>query len=282
MNAGAAVRRAGREAGSLYWGSGICDDVPALAWFLASSLVPLALGLTALATLVLGDYAQAQALARRVSGVLPQDVHDQIVNLILRTQRDSPLLLAGSIIVMLWVSSGAIGVLARVLSRLLSRPGGSMVIGKLRNLGLAGALATIVVVMVLVASAGTGLVHRLGFDPLLTRILTPAVALALIAVICAGLYWALAGRSVRWRSAVIGGLVGGIILLLTPTAAGYYLRLFAGRAAVSLFLMLAGIFITCYLAALGLLVGAGVTARVDLGRPLGSAAGSSSTSRAPT
>ncbi|MBV9916299.1 MAG: hypothetical protein JO153_07320, partial [Solirubrobacterales bacterium] len=76
------------------------DDVPALAWFLLSSLVPLALGLTALATVVLGDYSRAQSLAERVSSVLPKDLHDQLVQLILRTRRDSPVLIAVSIAVM--------------------------------------------------------------------------------------------------------------------------------------------------------------------------------------
>ena len=47
------VRRALREVVGLYWESGVGDDVPALAWFLLSSLAPLALGLTALATVAL-------------------------------------------------------------------------------------------------------------------------------------------------------------------------------------------------------------------------------------
>jgi len=32
----------------------VCDDVPALAWFLVSALVPLTLGLTALGTVLRG------------------------------------------------------------------------------------------------------------------------------------------------------------------------------------------------------------------------------------
>ena len=47
-----------RELVGLYWKSGV-TDIPALAWYLLSSLVPLALGLTALAAVVLGDYAEA-------------------------------------------------------------------------------------------------------------------------------------------------------------------------------------------------------------------------------
>ena len=276
------VRRALGEFVSLYFESGLVNDVPALSWFLATSLAPLALGLTALATVILGDAAQAQALARHVSGVLPKDVHDQVVELIVRTKRDSPLLLAISILGMLWTSSGAIGVLARVETRLLGRPGDSIVRGKVRNLGLAGALAVLVVVMVIVGTAGTGLVERLGFDPLATRLGVPVIALAVTVMICAGLYRALAGGGLRRRSLLIGGAIGGVILLVTPTLTGYYLKVFSGRAPVSLFLMLVGIFITCYLAAFGLLLGAGVAARLELGHRLGPAAGNSNTSRAPT
>jgi uncharacterized BrkB/YihY/UPF0761 family membrane protein len=63
------VRRVLRELVGLYWESGVSADVPALAWYLLSSLVPLALGLTALAAVALGDYSEAQALAARVSRV---------------------------------------------------------------------------------------------------------------------------------------------------------------------------------------------------------------------
>ena len=81
------MRRAFRELVGLYWDSGVSADISALAWYLLASLVPLALGLTALTAVVLGDYAQAQALAERVSRVLPKDVHDQVVTLVLRTKR---------------------------------------------------------------------------------------------------------------------------------------------------------------------------------------------------
>jgi hypothetical protein len=64
------VRRAVREPVGLYWESGASADIPTFAWYLLSSLVPLALGPTALTAIVLGDYAQAQALAARVSRVL--------------------------------------------------------------------------------------------------------------------------------------------------------------------------------------------------------------------
>jgi uncharacterized BrkB/YihY/UPF0761 family membrane protein len=252
----------------LYWDSGISNDVPALSWFLLSSLVPLALGLTAVAAVVLGDYAHAQQLAERISGVLPKDVHDQVVDLILRTKRDSPLLIAGSIAGMLWTCSGAVGVLSRVLYRVLGRPDSGIVIGKLRTIGITAAVTVLMVLMVAVASAGTGLVHRLDISSLLIRLLVPALSLVVLGLICAGVFWALTARNIRWRAALAGGALAGLVLLITPTIAGYYLRWVSGHTPVELFLMLAGVLFTCYLAALGLLLGAGITARVELGHRL--------------
>jgi hypothetical protein len=42
-----------REAIGFYWGSGLSNEAPALAWFLLAARVPLALGITALASVVL-------------------------------------------------------------------------------------------------------------------------------------------------------------------------------------------------------------------------------------
>lgn len=262
------LQHAAREAIGFYWGSGLSNEVPALAWFLLASLVPLALGITALATVVLGDYSQAQKVAERLSSGLPHSVHEEIVQLILRTHRDSPLLIAGSIAGMLWTSSGAVGVLERSLSRLLGGAGKPGVVGKLRNIGVAGAVTVLVVLMVVVASAGTGVVRELRLNSVLTRIALPIASVALTSLLCGGVYWVLGGGSVRWRSALLGGVAGGVLLQVTPTAAGYYLRYVAGNTPVELFLVLSGVLITCYLAAVSLLIGVGVTMRVQLGRGL--------------
>jgi uncharacterized BrkB/YihY/UPF0761 family membrane protein len=255
-----------REAVIFFWESAMSNEVPALAWFLLASLVPLALGITAVAAIILGDYTRAQAVAARLSEVFPHDVHEQVVELILRTHRDSPLLIAASIAGMLWTSSGAVGVLRRSLAPLVQTPGGSAVLGKLRNLGVAGGVAVLVVMMVLVGSAGTGVVRELGVNPVLTRVLVPAVSIALTSLICAAVYWVLSGHGAGWRPVLLGGLTGGVLLQLTPTATGYYLRYVAGSTPVELFLMLTGVLITCYLASIALLLGAAVTIRSQRAR----------------
>jgi len=263
------VRRAFRELTGLYWDSGVSADVPALAWYLLSSLAPLALGLTALAAILLGDYAEAQTLAEKVSGVLPADAHEQIVDLILRTKKDSPLLIAGAIVGMLWTSSGVVGVVDRCLGRMLARRPHNPLLGKLHNIGVAAAVAVMIVLMVVLASAGTGFIHRLEVDSTLVRILAPFVAMAIIGLICAGVFKVVAREAGSWRPALIGGALSGVILQVAPTAAGYYMRWVSGNTPVKAFLILAGVLITCYVVAFGLLLGAGVMARVQLGHRLG-------------
>ena len=263
------VRRISRELIGLYWDSGVSAEVPALAWYLLSSLVPLALGLTAMAAVVLGDYAEAQALAARVARALPADVHDQVVALVLRTRRDSPLLIAGAILGMLWTSSGSVGVIDRCLRRMLSSRGSSPIAGKLRNVGEAFALAVLVVVMVLLATAGTGLVDRLHVNATLVRVSVPLLLLGVIVLICTTVFRVLPRKRVTWHAAIAGGGVSGVILLITPTLTGYYTRWIADNTPVKVFLVLAGVLIACYIVAFGLLLGSAVVARVQLGHSLG-------------
>jgi membrane protein len=239
----------------------VCDDVPALAWFLVSALVPLTLGLTALGTVLLGDYAKAQALAQRVAKVLPSDVSDQVVQLILRTRRDSPILIAISIVLMVWTSSGAVGVVERVISRLLGRPRFGMVILKLRQLGLAAGVVLVVVLMVLAGAKATNLQSRLGFGgPVAHWLFTLGSALA-IGAVCTSLYHFSPRDGIPWRDAAVGAIPAAIALELTPTVAAYYLRWIAGTTPVQVFLVLAGVLFTCYIAAIALMVGAAVAVR---------------------
>ena len=91
------------------------------------------------------------------------------------------------------------------------------------------------------ASAGTGLVGRLGADTLALRVIVPVLSLAVSVTFCAGLYRVMSGGMVTSRSAFAGGTIGGLVLLVTPTAAGYYVGLAADRTPVGVFLVLAGV-----------------------------------------
>jgi uncharacterized BrkB/YihY/UPF0761 family membrane protein len=257
------VRRLVGGAIEFYWGAGVCGDVPALAWFLLAALVPLALGMTAVASLALGDYAEAQAVAERAARVLPSGVSDQVVQLILRTRRDSPLLIAFSIALMIWTSAGAVGVIERSMSRQLARERFGPVLLKLRHLALAGGVTVLIVLMVLAGSRATDLQRRLGFGGAPAQVLLVLVSLLATGVVCAALYRFGPRDGVRGRAAAAGATPAALIVLVTPTLAAVYLRWVAGTTPVQVFLVLAGVLVTCYIAALGILVGATIAVRLE-------------------
>ena len=106
---------------------------------------------------------------------------------------------------------------------------------------------------------------HLHLNATLVRVALPLLLLIVIALICASTFRVLAGERVSWRAALAGGGVSGVILLITPTLAGYYTRWAASNTPVKAFLVLAGVLITCYIVAIGLLLGAAVVARLQLG-----------------
>ncbi len=252
------LRRAAKRVDRFYWGSGLCDDVPALAWYLVGACVPLTLGIAALASLVLGDGARAEQVATRLATVLPPGARDQVVELVVRTHRDSPLLLALAVAAMVWAGAGATGVVERVESRLLDAPRLGPIALKLRHLGLAAGMVLMIALMAAAATEATNLRGRLGFP-------VPGWALSvlsavLIAAICSILYRYATTRRIGWGAALRGGVPAAVVLELTPLIAGYYARAVAGRTPVQVFLVLAGLLFTCYLVAQGLLIGAGLAA----------------------
>jgi len=258
------LRRAAKRVDSFYWGSGLCDDVPALAWYLVGACVPLTLGIAALAALVLGDGGRAEQVATRLASVLPPGARDQVIDLVLRTHRNSPLLLAIAIAAMVWAGAGATGVVERVESRLLGAPRLGPIALKLRHLGLAAGMVLMIALMAAAATEATNLRGRLGFP--IPAWLLSVVSAILIAAICSLLYRYATTRRIGWRAAVRGGVPAAVVLELTPLVAGYYARAVAGRTPVQVFLVLAGLLFTCYLVAQGLLIGAGLAAGSEVSR----------------
>jgi uncharacterized BrkB/YihY/UPF0761 family membrane protein len=261
MKRSRSMSRTAKRFQSFYWGSGLSDDVPALAWYLVSACAPLSLGIAAIAAIVLGDAARAEAVAARIAKVLPPGARDQVLQLVLRTRHGSPLLLAISVIAMVWVSANATGVIERVESRLLPAPRAGMVPLKLRHLTLAAAMVFLIAAMAIAATQATSLRHHLWPDMPGWIVWIPW--LVVIAAVCALLYRFATQRRLAWRAALTGGLLAALFVELTPLLAGYYARAVAGRTPVQVFLVLAGLLFACYIVAQGLLIGAGVAVSVQ-------------------
>ena len=110
--------------------------------------------------------------------------------------------------------------------------------------------------------------ERFHVNATLLRVAVPVLLFTAIILICASVFRVLGGKAVSWHAALAGGAVSGVILLITPTLTGYYTRWVADSTPVKAFLVLAGVLITCYIVALGLLLGTAAVARVQLGHSL--------------
>jgi len=252
------MRRVGGRIFQFWWGQGIADDVPALAYYLLLSLAPFALGVAALQALLLEDLVSALQIATQVNRFLPEAVHGDVQQLIVGTRDNSPMLLALAVVSMLWTSSGAIGVIERCESRILGCPRHNVVTGRLRNIAL-GALVAVAFVV------GTGSAPVIGEVAawLNWRSSMPTwLGFGLNAFGSVLLFTAIyryAPRSVvAWRHAFLGALPAGAAIQGIPWLVGLYFGAAAGFAAVRVFLLLAVLLGGLYIMATVMLLGAGV------------------------
>jgi membrane protein len=254
------VKRIGPRVFEFWWGRGIADDVPALAYYLLLSLGPFALGVAAVQALLLEDVVSALQVATQINRFLPDAVHSDIQKLIVNTRANSPWLLLIAIVTMLWTSSGAIGVIERCESRILDCARHDVVTGRLRNVGL-GALVGIAFVI----SSGSAPVIGEASAFLNLRGALPAGLLfglnAFGSVLMFAVIYRYAPRSrIRWRPAFLGALPAGAAIQAVPWLVGLYFGAAAGFAAVRLFLLLAVLLLGLYTMATLMLIGAGIAA----------------------
>lgn len=258
------VRHYGKRVFDFWWGRGVADDVPALAYYLLLSLGPFALGLAALQALLLEDVVSALQVATQINRFLPEAVHRDVQQLIVNTRESSPLLLALAIVSMLWTTSGAIGVIERCESRLLDQPRHDVVTGRLRNLALGALVGT-----AFVLSSGSAPVIgevasvfnlRGGLPDGLLFAINAAGSVAVFTII----YRYAPRLPIGWRPAVLGALPAGVAIQAIPALVGLYFGATAGFEAVRLFLLLAVLLGALYVMATLMLVGAALASRGEL------------------
>lgn len=269
---GAIRRTASRvveRADAFWWRPGLAVEAPALTYYLLISLVPLSLGLTVLGALFFGDYTKGQLATERAAEVLPPALRDQIISLVGQARRDSPVLILFSVLTMLWTCSGAVSVLERVLADQLDWERPSPLAGKLRQVGLAGGVAGMLLALIVGAQAAGQLLSRLSLPSAISwgGWIPAAVSVAGVAVLLR-----LSGpRRLRWGAAFTGAIIPAAALQVLPWVIGVYVDGQAKLSVASVFVTLAVLVFSCSILAHSLVLGCAVAARVHrrLGGPTG-------------
>jgi YihY family inner membrane protein len=256
------MRRLAHAAYRFYWGEGIADDVPALAYYLVLSLAPFAVGVAALA-LRLDDALNALAVAAQLNRFLPAAIHGDVERLVTGARDNSPLLLAVSVAAMLWTTSGAIGVIERCLSRILDCPRHNIITGRIRNMALGGAVAAAVVLAALTTTAASDVTDSLGLRGALSPESVFALTSAASVVVFATIYRYAPRTRVSVRASLLGALPAGLGLQLVPAVVGIYVGAVADLQAVRLFLVLAVVLLGLSIVAALVLVGAGIASTTE-------------------
>jgi uncharacterized BrkB/YihY/UPF0761 family membrane protein len=134
----------------------------------------------------------------------------------------------------------------------------------MRNLGLGALVAVAVILASMSISVVTNLSYDLrpgrGFPGPMILVFNGLGSMFVFAIIYR--YAPLA--RVRWRSALLGGIPGGLAIQTVPSIVGLYVSAASGFAPVQVFLLLAIVLGGLYIVALLLLVGAGVAGRAEL------------------
>ena len=258
------MRRLGAKFYDFWWGTGLADDVPALTYYLVLSLAPFALGLAAILALALGDYVSAVELAQQINRYLPEEVHGDVTQLITSARSSSPVLLLIAVVAMLWTTSGAIGVVERVTSRILDWPRHHIIIGRLRNMALGAMVAVLVILAAGGATLVSGITDIAGVADRLPSWVIVALNATGAVLLCAAIYRLAPLGHLHWRSALLGALPAGVALQLIPNLVGLYVAQGAGYQAVRVFFVLLAVLLGLYAMATVILVGAGIAAKREL------------------
>jgi membrane protein len=256
------MRRIGDRLFRFYWGQGIADDVPALAYYLVLSLAPFALGVAAVA-LRLDDQLTALSIAAQINRYLPEEIHGDVERLVVGTRESTTKLLIVAILAMLWTTSGAIGVIERCLSRMLQLPRHHVVPGRLRNMALGAMVAAGVILAAVAASAVNDISDVLALRGVIPPGLLVVIVSAGSVLVFAAIYRYAPRTRLHWRACLLGALPAGVGLQIVPSVVGLYVGAAAGLQAVRLFLVLAVVLLGLSIVATLVLVGAGITASAE-------------------
>jgi membrane protein len=234
-----------------------------LAWGTLSAILPLLLGLLALAGLVLRDQQRLDQVYNSISGVLPAAAAEPITS-VLEGMRQSAASVGIIAIVLLLVNgSGFFTNMASVFNQAYHVQGRNFVLERLIALGML-ILTAAMLIMSTLAAGLSSLVSKVPgvvpVGPVLGQIVGWLVSIASVFILFLLIYRVLPNARQTWHSVVPGALMSSVLLIVLTQVFPLYVALFPPNHAYAFFGVFLVLTFWLYLLGLVLVLGAELNA----------------------
>jgi membrane protein len=238
-----------------------------LAWGTLSAILPLLLGLLALAGLVLRDPERLDQVYNALTSALPAAAAEPITNVLDGMRQSAASVGVIAIALLLINGSSFFTNMASVFNQAYHVQGRNMVIERLIGLGmlfLTAALLMLSTVAAGLSSLVSNVPGALPIGPILGQVVGWSVSMLSVFVLFVLIYRILPNAKQTWRSVVPGALLGSVLLLFLSQLFPLYLTLFPPNHAYALFGVFLVLTFWLYLLGLILVLGAELNAFLEL------------------
>jgi membrane protein len=206
----------------------------AMAFYAATSLVPVLLIVVAIAGIAFGSEAAQVALSAQISGLMGSESAGLLQTALKGASEKSSGTLAAiiGIVTLLVTASGVFGEMQQSLNRIWKvEPKGSslsrLVRARAASLGLVAALGFMLLVSLVASAAistlGTFISAYLPFGTIVLSIINTLVSFVLIAAMFAAIYKVLPDRTLEWRDVGFGAIITAALFTVGKSLIGWYL-----------------------------------------------------------
>jgi membrane protein len=237
-----------------------------LAWGTLSAILPLLLGLLAIAGLVLRDQQRLDQVYSSLTSVLPEAAAEPITN-VLDGMRQSAASVGVIAIVLLLVNGSSFFTnMASVFNQAYHVQGRNVVVERLIALGMLLLTAAMLVLSTLAAglsSVVSNVPGALPIGPVLGRMVGWSVAILSVLLLFLLIYRILPNARQTWRSVVPGTLLASVLLMVLTQVFPLYVALFPPNHAYALFGVFLVLTFWLYLLGIVLVLGAELNAFLE-------------------
>jgi membrane protein len=234
-----------------------------LAWGTLSAILPLLLGLLAIAGLVLRDQQRLDQVYGSLTSVLPEAAAEPITNVLDGMRQSAASVGIIAIILLLINGSSFFTNMASVFNQAYHVQGRNMVVERLIGLGMLLLTAAMLVLSTLAAGLSSLVSNAPGalpIGPVLGHVVGWSVAIVSVVGLFLLLYRILPNTQQTWRSVVPGTLLASALLMVLTQVFPLYVALFPPNHAYALFGVFLVLTFWLYLLGIALVLGAELNA----------------------